>query len=209
MSQSPISSSEALSCLRKTDPVLASLFAWAVPAIVRPNTRYFASLVGAIISQQLSTKAAATILRRFKALFVNRQFPLPAEVLALEESRLRSVGLSSSKVLYLKHLATAFESKTLDFKRVRTMTDEEIIHMLVQVKGVGRWTAEMFLIFSLGRQDIFSFGDLGLRNAVKKLYKLRTDPSPKKLKQVSNLWQPYRTTASLYLWASLDDRQND
>lgn len=192
--------------LKKADPLLATLFLFAKPSVLRPSKNYFESLANAIISQQLSGKAASTIIKRFKALFPQDKFPLPAQVLAKSHEELRSVGVSGSKASYIKNLAAAFEDGSLDFKHVHKKTDEEIIEMLVKIKGLGRWTAEMFLIFSLGRPDVFSFGDLGLRNAVKKLYRLRTDPSPKKLKQLSSRWQPYRTTASLYLWASLDNR---
>lgn len=191
---------------KKGDPILVALFATVRPAVLHPSKNYFESLADAIISQQLSGKAANTIIKRFKTLFPQGKFPLPAQVLAKSNEELRSVGVSGSKASYIKNLATAFEEGSLDFRQVNKKTDEEIIEMLVKVKGIGRWTAEMFLIFSLGRPDVFSFGDLGLRNAVKKLYGLRKDPSPKKLKQLSSRWQPYRTTASLYLWASLDNR---
>lgn len=197
---------QAKNYLKKSDPALAQLFGKVLPTIIRPHKNYFESLAGAIMSQQLSGKAADTIIKRFKALFGGKSFPSPLQVLAKTDMDLRSVGLSGSKVSYIKNLATAFEDKTINFKNIAKMTDEEIIEMLVTVKGIGRWTAEMFLIFSLGRPDIFSFGDLGLRNAVKKLYKLRKDPSPAKLKQLSARWQPYRTTASLHLWASLNNR---
>lgn len=206
MSKANIFSPLALSFLKKSDPVLASLFLAAKPSTVRPSKKYFESLADAIMSQQLSGKAAATIIKRFKALFGPAGFPTPAHVLAKSDSELRLAGLSGAKVSYIKNLATAFENKTLDFSKVNKLTDEEVIEMLIKVKGIGRWTAEMFLIFSLGRPDVFSFGDLGLRNAVKKLYKLRKDPSPAKLKKLSTLWQPHRTCASLYLWASLDNR---
>ena len=192
--------------LKKIDPVLASLFLSAKPTVVKPHRNYFESLADAIISQQLSGKAAATILGRFKALFPDTKFPTPAQVLAKSDLDLRTAGVSGAKASYIKNLATAFEDKTINLTRVDKLRDEEIIEMLVQVKGIGRWTAEMFLIFSLGRPDVFSFGDLGLRNAVKELYKLRKDPSSAKLKKLSSVWQPYRTCASLYLWASLDNR---
>jgi DNA-3-methyladenine glycosylase II len=204
MVKQKIYSSEHLAYLTKADSVLATLFATATPTILRPSKKYFQSLAEAIMSQQLSGKAAGTIIKRFKALFPGKSFPSPADVLVKNDNELRTAGLSGAKVSYIKNLAAAFEDKSLDFKQVHKRTDEEIIEMLVKIKGIGRWTAEMFLIFSLGRPDVFSFGDLGLRNAVKKLYKLRKDPSPARLQQLSKRWQPHRTTASLYLWASLD-----
>jgi DNA-3-methyladenine glycosylase II len=195
---------EIMVYLKRSDPILAGLFNKIQPTVLRPSKNYFESLAGAIISQQLSGKAADTILKRFKALFGPKGFPSPAQVLARSDSDLRAVGVSGAKASYIKNLAAAFEDNSLDFNRINKKTDEEIIEMLVKIKGIGRWTAEMFLIFSLGRPDVFSFGDLGLRNAVKKLYKLRKDPSPARLQQLSKRWQPHRTTASLYLWASLD-----
>ncbi|MBI2038198.1 MAG: DNA-3-methyladenine glycosylase 2 family protein [Candidatus Magasanikbacteria bacterium] len=197
---------EAMAYLKKSDPVLAKLFGKVQPCVLRPSKNYFESLTDAIISQQLSGKAAATIFKRFKALFNDGRFPLPAEVLAKSDAELRSVGVSGSKATYIKNIAAGFEDGLLNFKHINKKTDEEIVEMLVKIKGIGRWTAEMFLIFSLGRPDVFSFGDLGLRNAVKKVYGLRKDPSPARLKQLSAKWCPHRTCASLYLWASLDNR---
>ncbi len=197
---------EAIVFLKKSDPVIGALFGTVTPSVVRPHRRYFQSLAQAIIGQQLSGKAATTIINRFKALFPETKFPTPAQVLAKSDDELRAAGLSGSKVSYIKNIARAIEDKSLDFRRINKMADEEIITMLTAVKGIGRWTAEMFLIFSLGRPDVFSFGDLGLRNAVKKLYGLRQDPTLKQLKKLSARWQPHRTTASLHLWASLDNR---
>lgn len=197
---------EAMKFLKKSDPMLAKLFGKVQPSVLRPSKNYFESLTGAIVSQQLSGKAADTIFKRFKDLFPGNKFPTPAEVLAKTDAELRTVGVSGSKATYIKNIAAAFEDGSLDFKHINKKTDEEIIEMLVKIKGIGKWTAEMFLIFSLGRPDVFSFGDLGLRNGVKKVYGLRKDPSPAKLKQLSAKWQPYRTCASLYLWASLDNR---
>ncbi len=197
---------EAIMFLKKADPVIGALFGKVKTSVVRPHTRYFESLVDAIISQQLSGKAAETIGKRFKALFSKTKFPSPAEVLAKSDEELRAVGISGSKANYIKNIARAMENGSLNFRRISKMTDEEIIAMLTAIKGIGRWTAEMFLIFSLGRPDVFSFGDLGLRNAVKKLYGLRQDPSIQKLKTLSAKWRPYRTTASLHLWGSLDNR---
>lgn len=197
---------ESIKYLKKSDPVLAKLFGKVQPYVLRPSKNYFESLTDTIISQQLSGKAADTIIKRFKALFPGGKFPTPAEVLAKTDAELRTVGVSGSKASYIKNIARGFEDGSLDFKNVNKKTDEEIVEILVKIKGIGRWTAEMFLIFSLGRPDIFSFGDLGLRNGVKKVYGLRKDPSPEKLKQLSAKWCPHRTCASLYLWASLDNR---
>jgi DNA-3-methyladenine glycosylase II len=197
---------KAIDYLRSADPVLAELFDRYPPVVLRPHTNYFQSLAEAIISQQLSGKAATTIVNRFRALFLGADFPSPKQVLRKSDSDLRSVGVSGAKASYIKNLSMAIEDKTVHFADVSKLKDEEIIEMLVKVKGIGRWTAEMFLIFSLGRSDVFSFGDLGLRNAVKKLYGLRQDPSSNQLEKISSRWQPYRTCASLYLWASLNNK---
>lgn len=196
---------KAIIHLKSVDFVLASLFNKYPVVILHPHTNYFQSLAEAIISQQLSGKAATTIITRFKKLFPGTDFPSPKQVLRKKDSDLRSVGISGSKASYIKNLAKAVEEKTVHFTDVAKLTDEEIIEMLTKVKGIGRWTAEMFLIFSLGRLDVFSCGDLGLRNAIKKLYSLRKDMSPKQLHKLSLRWQPYRTCASLYLWASLNN----
>lgn len=119
---------------------------------------------------------------------------------------MRKVGLSKMKVSFIKDLAKNIEKGMVDFKKMPGWTDEEIIDHLVQVKGIGRWTAEMFLMFSLAREDIFSYGDLGLRNAMQKLYKLKVPPTPAQAEKISAAWKPYRSLASRYLWASLDNK---
>ncbi len=204
---SNINFSKAINYLKSADPVLAGLFDLYPVPVLQSHTNYFQSLVEAIIGQQLSGKAATTIIERFRVLFVGKYFPSPKQVLRKDNSDLRSVGVSDAKVAYIKNLAKAIEDKTVDFTHIDRMKDKEIIEMLVKVKGIGRWTAEMFLIFSLGRLDVFSAGDLGLRNAIKKLYSLPEDPSPQELEKISLRWQPYRTCASLYLWACLNNRQ--
>lgn len=191
--------------LKKVDPVLREV----VTRIELPprtlHKNYFQALAQAIISQQLSTKAAATIRGRVVALFGAKKFPTPDDFLKMPDKKLRAAGLSHSKISYIKNLARFYKEHEEEFKNLKKLSDEEIIAMLVQIKGVGKWTAEMFLIFTLGREDVFSHGDLGLRNAIKKLYKLRKDPSERRTKQISDKWKPYRSAASLYLWASLDN----
>ncbi len=204
----------------RRDPVLAAVIkkaahrihAWDSPR--RPN--HFKSLVVAIINQQLSGKAANTIRKRFEALFAKattkhavkisprKRFPTPEEVLKMPAAKLRTAGLSKMKVGFMKDLARKVLDGTVNFRKMPRWTDEEIIEHLVRVKGIGRWTAEMFLMFSLGREDVFSYGDLGLRNAMQKLYKLRAHPTPEKAKKIAAAWKPYRSLASRYLWASLE-----
>jgi DNA-3-methyladenine glycosylase II len=167
---------------------------------------HFRALVVAIINQQLSGKAANTIQKRFEALFPRKKFPSVKAVLKMSPAKMRKVGLSKMKVSFIKDLAKKIEDGTVDFKKMPMWTDEEVIEHLVQVKGIGRWTAEMFLMFSLARDDVFSYGDLGLRNAMQKLYKLRKHPSPKQAEKIAAAWKPYRSLASRYLWASLDNK---
>ncbi len=169
------------------------------------HKRYFEALTGAIISQQLSTKAADTIKKRFVALFGGGKFPKPAEVLKKSDRVLRSAGLSFQKISYIKSLAQLIERGSIDFKKFKKMSDEEIITTLTEVKGIGRWTAEMFLMFCLSRPDVFSHGDLGLKNAIKKWYKLDQKLHSKKYHRLVESWSPHRTTAARYLWASLNN----
>jgi len=192
--------------LAKNDPVLGRAIQKIKLRSWPQRENYFESLVIAIANQQLSGKAAATILGRFRALFPNgaKKFPTPRQVLAMPAQKMRRAGLSKMKVSFLKDLSKKFLDGTVDVKKFGAWTDEEVIEHLTEVKGIGRWTAEMFLMFSLGREDVFSYGDLGLRNAMRKLYGLRKHPSPAQAEKISSKWRPYRTLASLYLWASVD-----
>jgi DNA-3-methyladenine glycosylase II len=191
----------------RRDPVLRKIIT-AIPIAdatwdrKRPN--HFRSLVVAIVNQQLSGKAAATILSRFVALFPGKKFPKPEDVLLMSSAKMRKAGLSRMKVSFLKDLGRQVMNGSVHFKKMRTMSDVEVIEHLVRVKGIGVWTAEMFLMFSLGRPDIFSYGDLGLRNALQKLYSLKKHPTAKQAEKISAAWRPYRTLASRYLWASID-----
>jgi DNA-3-methyladenine glycosylase II len=161
----------------------------------------FTALVHAIISQQLSSKASATIERRFDALFGGR--PAPAAVRQESDERLRGVGLSGQKVRYVRDLSTRIHEGTLDLAALGELADEEVITSLTQVKGVGRWTAEMFLMFRLHRPDVLPVGDLGIVKAAQRVYRLRKPPSPERLTRLGEPWRPYRSVACWYLWASL------
>ena len=163
----------------------------------------FRALVHAIISQQLSSKASATIERRFDALFDGR--PAARTVSRETDERLRSVGLSSQKVRYVRDLCRHIEDGSLDLQALHDTPDEEVISALTQVKGIGRWTAEMFLMFRLHRPDVLPVGDLGIVKAVQRAYGLRKMPSPARLTQLGEPWRPYRSVACWYLWASLDN----
>jgi DNA-3-methyladenine glycosylase II len=162
--------------------------------------------VEAIINQQLSGKAADTIFKRFVALFPGKKFPTPKDVLAMPTAKMRKCGLSKMKVSFLKDLSKKILDGTVNFRKMPAWTDEEVIEHLTEVKGIGRWTAEMFLMFSLGREDVFSYGDLGLRNAMQKLYKLKAHPTPKQAEKIVAAWKPYRSLASRYLWANVDNK---
>jgi DNA-3-methyladenine glycosylase II len=198
--------------LRRADPILGAAIRKLILAKngleEEPGKRrdHFKSLVVAIVNQQLSGKAADTILKRFIALFPEKKFPKPEDVLAMSSAKMRKAGLSKMKVSFIKDLARHVIAKSVDFRKMGRLTDDEVIEHLVRVKGIGRWTAEMFLIFSLAREDVFSYGDLGLRNAIRKLYGLKVHPTPAQAEKISSAWKPYRSLASRYLWASLDNK---
>lgn len=165
----------------------------------------FASLIRSIIFQQLSGKAATSILNKFLALFPNSRYPTPQEVLKLTDAKFRSVGISAQKATYLRDLAKRFIDGTIEPHRFKKMTDEEIREHLIVVKGVGRWTADMFLMFTLSRPDVLPTGDLGIQKGFKKHFSLRTLPDPAKMEKLSKEWQPYRTVACWYLWELVDE----
>ena len=191
---------DAVKFLRK-DPVIGDIIDVVGEFKLTKKSQYFAVLVESIISQQLATGAADAIFKRFKALYP--KFPTAAEVLATRKSKLRTVGLSGMKVEYLKDLAKHVETGKLDMKAISKMNDEDVIARLTQVKGIGRWTAEMFLIFSLGRMDVFPVGDLGLRRGVQIAFSLKEMPKPKETEKFGDRWKPYRSIATWYLWKSL------
>lgn len=190
--------------LAKSDPKLAPIIARVKLKPLRKGTNHFRSLAEAIMSQQLSGKAADTIITRVRALFPKKDFPGPKDILKISEEKLRSAGLSGMKVSFLKDLSRRTLDGSLDLKNIHTMDDETVIEHLCVVKGIGRWTAEMFLMFALARPDVFSHGDLGLKNGIKKLYKLREHASLSRAEKIAEKWKPYRTYAARYLWRSND-----
>jgi DNA-3-methyladenine glycosylase II len=169
--------------------------------VLKPED-YFQTLCASIISQQLSTKVADTIFSRVKAL-VGEPFS-PERVLQIPEDEFRAVGMSYAKARYVRAVAEAWQSGLIDPFKVEAMDDETLINHLTQIKGVGRWTAEMFLIFSLGRSDIFSVGDYGLRKALTKAYGIPMETPPAELLKITDKWKPYRSLASRILWKSLE-----
>ena len=186
--------------LRK-DPLLTDIIDIVGDYTLRKKNHYFSVLVESIISQQLATGAAGAIFKRFKDLYP--KFPTASEILSTRKSKLRLVGLSGMKIEYLKDLARHIEQGRLDMKSLGKMSDEDVIVSLTQVKGIGRWTAEMFLIFSLGRQDVFPADDLGLRKGVQRVFSLPDIPKPKEAEKIGQRWKPYRTIVTWYLWKSL------
>jgi DNA-3-methyladenine glycosylase II len=166
----------------------------------RPNP--YEALARAIVGQQLSTKAAASIWSKLIALF-DDQTPEPEALLRRRPATLRKAGLSNAKVEFLRDLARRVEDGRLDLKRLSRLSDEDITAELLEVKGIGRWTAEMFLIFHLGRPDVAAVGDLGIRRAVQVAYGMDELPGPEDLDRIAEKWRPHRTLASLYLWRSL------
>lgn len=164
----------------------------------------YEALARAIVGQQLSTKAARSIWNRLVDI-LGGKLPKPAELLAIDPETIRSAGLSRSKVNFLLDLAGRIDDRRLDLARLADLSDEDIVAELIEIKGVGPWTAEMFLMFHLGRPDVVSTGDLGIRRAVQIEYGLDDLPGPTDLERIAEPWRPHRTLACLYLWRSLDN----
>lgn len=189
------------------DPVLAGIIRRVGPCRIadRPDLPLFAFMLGSIISQQLSTRAAATIRRRVLDLFPPAEGPTAARLLQLPDDTLRGAGLSRQKVAYLRDLASKVEAGLLPVDALPHLDDEAVIAALTQVKGIGVWSAQMFLIFRLRRPDVLPTGDVGILRAVRQAYRLRKPPTADRLVRLANPWRPYRSIACWYLWASLDN----
>jgi DNA-3-methyladenine glycosylase II len=192
--------------LKRVDPVLARVIESVGPCRLRisEDPSHFHALTRSIVFQQLSGKAAATILSRVHALYPDN-VPTPDAVLITKDEHFRTAGLSRQKIGYLRDLSSKVASGALPLDAVDTMTDDDLIDHLVQVKGIGRWTAQMFLMFRLGRRDVLPELDLGIQNAIQRAYKKRKRPTPKQVTQIGAKWTPHRTIASWYLWRSLDN----
>jgi DNA-3-methyladenine glycosylase II len=169
----------------------------------RPADAY-GTLIRSIVGQQLSTKAAATIFGRVLDLF-GGEVPAPKQLIGADPDALRAAGLSRAKVAYLRDLAERVEDGDLDFDHLTELSDEQVSEQLTAVKGLGQWTADMFLIFHLGRPDVLAVGDLGIRRAVERAYGLPEIPDAATLTRIAEPWRPYRSLGCLYLWASLDN----
>lgn len=200
----------AINHLKRVDPALADVIARVGPCrlVVRSEGTHFDALLRAIVYQQLSGKAAATIHGRICALYGGRS-PSPAELLATPDESLRAAGLSRQKIGYARDLAAHAAEGTLPLDAIDSMPDEEVIETLVAVKGIGRWTAHMFLLFRLGRPDVLPDLDLGIQNAIHRAYRLRKRATPKDVLRIGERWRPYASIASWYLWRSLDNREDE
>jgi DNA-3-methyladenine glycosylase II len=194
--------------LAASDPVMAELVdrlgEWTIGDRRRglPKPDAYGALLRTIVGQQLSTKAARTIHERVLGLFGGRT-PTPEELLAVSEEDLRGAGLSGRKVTYIRDLAAHVKDGELELDRLDELSDEEVIEEIVAVRGLGRWSAEMFLMFHLERPDVFSGGDLGLRRAIQVAYGLEEMPTPEEAVERAERWRPHRTLAAVYLWESL------
>lgn len=209
---SEIANDESLALAAKhlaiQDAQLAPIIAAAGLPTIRPHTNYYQELVESIVSQQLSVKAAATILKRFVDLFPGDSFPSPEDILSKDIDELRSVGLSRQKGSYIQDLALKVTEGTVRFDHLDTLSNDEIVTELTQIKGVGVWTVHMFLMFCMGRLDVLPVGDLGIKNGIQKLYGLEVSPTPEDITRIAreNNWHPYESAASWYVWHSLDNK---
>lgn len=195
--------SEGVDFLRQLDPKWEAIIDEVGPCRLQPRPDRFGTLVRAIIGQQISSKAAASIDRRVRE--VAGEPHSPAAILQAGEATLRACGLSGVKARYVLNLAQAVHDGAVPLEEVHTWDDEAIIAALTSIKGVGPWTAEMFLIFALGRPDILSVGDLGIRVGLKDFYGLDEMPTPKECRELTEKWRPYRTVAMWYLWEGIDN----
>jgi DNA-3-methyladenine glycosylase II len=193
---------DALKHLAVADARLAAIIKSVGACEIRMRMDPFQSLVEAIIYQQLAGNAADAIYGRFVKIY--GRFPRPSQLLATKDAKLRASGLSGRKVEYLKDLSLRVSDGRLKIALLLEMPDEQVIEQLVQVKGIGRWTAEMFMIFCLGRQDVLPVGDLGLRKAMQKTYLLDDLPSPESMREIARPWKPYCSIATWYMWKSLE-----
>jgi DNA-3-methyladenine glycosylase II len=196
---------KAIAHLRKVDPTLGEVINRIGPYKGWPsgNGTHFDAVARSIVFQQLSGKAAGTIHGRFQGLYGGRT-PHPEELATTSDEQLRSIGLSRQKSAYLKDLGARVASGQLSIETLHELTDEEIIIALTQVKGIGRWTAQMFLMFRLGRLDVLPDLDLGIQKGMQKAYRLRKLPTPERVKKIGAKWAPYRSIGSWYMWRLLD-----
>lgn len=191
---------------KKTDKIIYEVIVkMDLESILDPEKidNYFPRLCKEIINQQLSSKAGDTIFKRFSELFRNKKID-PEQVIIFSAEKIRNVGISRAKIQYIKDLAQLTQNNQIPFEKFSSMKDEEIIIELTKVKGIGNWTAEMFLMFAMGRENVFSHKDLGLKKAIKKLYKFDQDPLVTEVEKIISKWHPYKSYGSLALWSIFD-----
>jgi len=189
---------KAINHLKRNDKILAKVINQIGPCTLKPQTDPFESIIDAIISQQLSMFAAQSIFNRFVEYYKPKKFPSPDEILNTSNEDLRKIGISNAKIRCLKDLCEKIKSGQIHLNKIHKLSDNEIVKELTQVKGIGRWTAHMFLIFSLGRLNVLPTEDLGIRKGIMKLYRLRKLPDERKILEIANqnLWSPYCPIAS-------------
>jgi DNA-3-methyladenine glycosylase II len=195
---------KAIHHLKKADPVIAAIITRVGPFKMQKRPATFWALARAIVFQQLNGKAATTIWNRLEEACGGEA--TPKSILKLSEQQMRACGLSKQKLSYVRDLAQRTLSREIDFERIDQWTDEEIIEHLTRVKGIGEWTAHMFLMFALQRPNVLPTGDYGIRAAMMKAYRMRKMPNPKRMQQVAKCWHPYCSVACWYLWRSLDTK---
>ncbi|WP_321477915.1 DNA-3-methyladenine glycosylase [uncultured Paludibaculum sp.] len=198
---------KAVDHLTSADPKLATWIERVGPCQIAFHPPEFSTLARSVVFQQLSGKAAATIYKRLEAA-LGPKGVRPEGILTLEPEQMRPLGLSGQKAKYLRSLAEKTLDGTINFAQLPSMPDEEVIAHLTSAKGVGVWTAQMFLMFALQRPDVLPLGDLGIRNAMQRLYRLRTPPKPERMVKIARPWRPYTTYACWYLWRGLDGGAN-
>ena len=194
----------AITALKKADADLKRLFDIYEAPELSLGQNYFWSLCRSIIYQQLNGKVAKTIADRFIALYKNEKYPSPKEVLNTDLKVLRDVGLSRAKAGYMHNIARAFVDDVIQFENFSYMSDDEIKNQLIKIKGIGPWTVEMFLIFTLNRPDIFPATDLGIQKGYQRYYKLKKLPETNDMVKKAERWRPYRSVVTLYLWYAVD-----
>jgi DNA-3-methyladenine glycosylase II len=197
---------KAAAHLQKNDPVLAPIIDRAGLADLEPHNDYYGALVNSIIGQQLSVKAAASIKQKFKDLF-GGILPAPEQILEKSVEDLRAVGFSQAKANYVRDLAQHIVDGRVKFDHLDSLSNEEVIAELTDVKGIGEWTVHMFLMFCMGRLDVLPVGDLGIRNGIRDLYDFKDIPTPAQIHEIAikNSWHPYESVVSWYIWHSLDN----
>jgi len=195
----------AVNTIKKNDPILAAIIDKTGPCNLNRRAQGFSSLAHSIISQQLSKSSAQAIRIRFEALFGDK-IVNPARLMQISDEELRNTGLSKMKVEYLRSLSTHVISGKINFLALEDMDDETVINTLIQVKGIGRWTAEMYLMFAMGRLDVFPFGDLAIRKAMCLIYCLDETDLETKARKIAERWRPFRTIGCWYLYRYLDSQ---